>query len=317
MSEARAGMGRATDCVDLDHVRFDEVRCDVIHAHVTDRLVDERVRRWSELVTWARRHDIPLVVTLHDLPQIAEGTERCHRRRRRMREIASDAALVVVSSEHERCAADAMGVSAAVVPHPVFRRPQAPQRPRTTHSTSLTVAGFIHPGKGVVEFLHSLGSVAGTALEGWELRLVGGVATGHEKHVEEIRRTARRIGLSLVVTGEVSVGRWVDELLGARFAIAPHLHCSASGSILSWTSVGVRPFVSRHPFSTELERDHPDAVTVVDRPGDWGDVLFDALVHERSSRGPGPSWRRPEASVDVFDAALDALVDQTPDGWTR
>ena len=286
---------------------------DAVHAHVSDRLVAESGDAWNDLVERCRLADLPLVVTLHDLPQTTEDAERNRRRSAVYRDIAGDADLVVVSSESERIAARRIGIDASVVDHPIFpaRRATVAGRPdaaRGRQARTIVVAGFVHPGKGVVEMVDAIGDVGGTALDGWQLRLVGAVAERHRDEPAKIEHRARRNGLDFHHVGGVSELDWARELRRATVGVCPHLHCSASGSLLDWIAHGRRPVVTALPFSRELADERPDALTLVERPADWREAI-ETAASDDSALHDHASWRTPAAAADRLDDIVGRFLD--------
>ena len=312
-ARVRADLGRPSSWSTVVDVPAELSHCDVVHAHLTDRTVEEHPGEWRALLGPRRPGGPLVVVTVHDVPEAAEGRERSVRRSARLRDLCRHVDLVVVSSEHERRGAAAIGIEASVVPHPLPERGDVEggsadvpwsdgARPR-----SLTVAGFVHPGKGIVELLDAIGDVRGTALAGWELRLVGGHVSAHDDYLDRVAARCERFGLALHHTGPVDDRRWAGELRSATIPVAPHLHCSASGSMLAWCAHGRRPFVSAIPFARELAAERPDAVSLVEGPSDWRGRLVEAATAADSCRFDAAGWRTAAGAVDRFDQLIGAL----------
>ena len=130
-----------------------------VHLHVTDPLLDATPEGAAAVVE-ALAVDRPVALTLHDVPQPAEGADRCRQRTLAYQRMAAAAGLIVVSSEHERrLCEDADIVVDAVIPLPVPALP-GPAAPgparehsaaagRHTDERSVGVFGFLHPGKAV------------------------------------------------------------------------------------------------------------------------------------------------------------------------
>ena len=286
----------------------------MVHVHVSDRLVDDAPHQWSSLVEWTRDRDVPLVVTLHDVPQPQEGVERHRRRSAAFRRIARSADLVVVSSRSEQNAAAEIGVRSVVVDHPIFPVAEwaavSDDAGPARRSRTITVAGFVHPGKGVAEMLDAIGDVRGTAVDGWQLRLVGDASERHRDEPVRLRALANAVGLDFHHTGPLPTSEWNRELRQATVAVCPHLHCSASGSILSWIAHARRPIVTDLPFCRELADERPDALTIVRRPDEWLDRVL-ASAHRESPDDPTDrSWRTPARSIEQLDAAVGDLLAQ-------
>lgn len=311
LAEARRAQSRPTGWFELSDMRWRREPCDIVHVHLADRMLENDRQRWNNLFRYVRSQGLPLVLTLHDVPQLEEGAERFNRRRMVTRTLAAAAVLVVVSSESEQQRCARMGIATSLVPHPLFPVPVGPAPTDAASQVSartLVVAGFVHPGKGISEFLDRLGDVRGTALDGWQLRLVGDAAFRHRAYVRHVERSARSVGLDFHHTGPVTTGRWRKEMLDASIPIAPHLHCSASGSILSWSAHGRRPVVSGHPFTRELVAQRPDSMTVVGDHDSWVQVLTDSVLAGDRHIVDVAGWRTPSASVDAFDAAIAPLT---------
>ncbi len=295
----------------VEHVESGRWRgddCDIVHVNLSDRLVADAAAHWHDLVDWVQRRGRLLAVTLHDLPQIAEGADRRRRRSIRFRDIAAVADVVLVSSESERMTARSLGIAASVVAHPIFptRAGSTPDRtPLPPDPTpTIVVAGFVHPGKGVAQLLESVGDVRGTALDGWQLRLVGAATDQHAHEPKQLEHAARANGLDFHHTGPVSQSRWDREMVRATVAVCPHLHCSASGSILSWIAHGRRPLTAALPFSQELVSERPGAVTIVHDPGDWLGAIVTAATAEPIAIDERRRWRTPRQSVAQLDLAV-------------
>ena len=119
-----------------------------VHLHVTDPLFGPTPDEAAALIDSLAR-DRPVAVTLHDVPQPAEGAQRCRRRTDAYRRIAAAAGLVVVSSEHERRLCEAAGIDVDAVillPVPELPRAESPDGPATRDARSVGVFGFLHPG---------------------------------------------------------------------------------------------------------------------------------------------------------------------------
>lgn len=306
LAHQRQQMGRPTTWFDADDRRWESQHSSIVHAHLTDRLIDAQRVAVDALFAAARARRFRLVVTLHDLPQHGEGEARYRRRCERYREFASLADVVIVNSSSELRDAEHIGLSASVVPHPIF-----PERrdfsAHVSHDRTLAAAGFVHPGKGIAELVEAIGPVGGTPLGGWRLRLIGSVESRHESYLRAVSRQARDNGLHVEITGPVEARHWSTELRSATIPIAPHLHCSASGSMLSWIGAGRRPIAASSAFSRELATERPDAVDVV-ADGDWSTAIHRSIASSDEHRCDVGAWRSPQSSVEAFDDIVTATT---------
>jgi len=311
-AQALADNGRPTTAAravhHVDDLGWEVDDFDAVHVHVSDRLIADSDGAWNTLVQRCRFAGVSLVATLHDLPQRDDCVHRNRRRSAVYRSIAGAADIVIVSSESERGAASSIGIDSSVVPHPIFpiRRATIPVRAVTrTHATrTIVVAGFVHPGKGVAEMVDAIGDVRGTPLHGWQLRLVGSVTERHRDEPTRIEAQARANGLDFRHIGAVSDRGWSRELSHATVGVCPHLHCSASGSILSWIAHGRRPVATSLPFSRELADERRDALTLVERPLDWRDAI-ETAARESYDQPVDSSWRTPAAAAARLDGIMD------------
>ena len=318
LASTRAAMGRPTrtSCIgelasrsSLSHMI---AGCDVVHLHLNDRLVDARPTDWERLVRAAQAASVPVIVTLHDVATDAETENvddaRARRRAVAMRRLARFGRCVIVSSRHEQHAAARIGITAHVVPHPIFSPCGGRDLAEYPLERSIVVAGFVHPGKGVSEFVRALGDVRGSSLDGWQLRLVGGVTDMHHDHLRNLIVAIERAGLDAHFTGPLHDRDWRRELARAGIPVACHAHCSASGSLLSWIAHGRRPFSSDHPFARELDRDERGSIDIVGDRAQWRSVIENAVANG-DGRSTDPTGRRtPEASVDVFESIIGSVL---------
>jgi hypothetical protein len=297
---ARSLTGRPTDVRDV--ADRSAVDADVLHLHLTDRWWLSHGEHYHWWLQWARRTGATVVMTVHDVPDPAEGSERFERRCGLYRAMTSKADLVVVSSEHERAGAAALGIDAAVVFHPAFAPrpdPTLRQAPRVTGR--IGVLGYVHPGKGYLDLMETLG--AEPPSRRFELRLIGAAPTQHHDHLQCLQRRASELGVVLSVTGSVTARRWSCEIAATAVPVAVHRHVSASGSVLDWIAHGRRPLVGRNGFTTELASRAPGVVTVVD--ADWSSALERALDDASSTElAELPAALRPDVAVDVFESIL-------------
>ncbi|MFI8589832.1 hypothetical protein [Dietzia maris] len=269
-----------------------------VHLHVTDSLfgatADDAAMTVEDL---ARRRRIG--VTLHDVPQPAEGAERCRRRTRAYQRIAGAAGLVVVSSEHERhlCAAADIAVD-AVIPLPV--PDLAPPADLTPDARSVGVFGFLHPGKAVDVVADAVAALADAGDEAVSLRLLGTTAEGHDDYVHAALETVRAAGGGAEVTGRIDDDDLARVLGEVTVPVALFRNVSASGSLNTWAAAGRRPLVYDSDYTREMERRHPGSLLITDGADLAGDLrrLLDDPSPTRREAAPsgladlGRAYRR-------------------------
>lgn len=241
---------------------------DLLHLHLTDHLLAPTAGECADLVA-ALMDRRPVSLTLHDLPQPADGPGRYERRRGAYATMAARARGVVVASRHERdlllAALDAEGLSAPpieIIPLPI-EAPDAPQATGLPDSSgptdtarNLVVFGYLYPGKGHAAALEALADLPVDV----GLLAVGQVSDGHDDLVDELRTRADELGRRFTVTGFVDDAEIISVLQAAAVPVAPHRHISASGSIGSWLSAGRRPLVPAGGYVDELAERAPGAL---------------------------------------------------------
>ena len=280
--------------------------CAPVLVHVTDRLFgrspEEAADRIVELAGAAT-----LCVSLHDVPQAGEGAAWSARRRTAYGRIASAAAHLIVASESERlllvaCVDEdptALAARTSVIPLPVEAWPgpagsRADDRPRgecpsgSPGAVDVGVLGFLYPGKGVEELIDAAAGLAGRV----GVSNYGAGAPGHEDLVGALQARADRAVVPFRVTGYLSDPDLRTALRHTDIPVAPHRHVSASGSINTWLECGRRPVVAEGPYTRELARRLPGAVTLTT---DLRAGLARARAEPASTwLGPdvrlGPSW---------------------------
>lgn len=248
-------------------------------------------------------------LTLHDIPQPAEGEERFRARAEAYARIARHVAAVVVSSEHERSLlADIVDVDAHVVPLPVEDRRAAAAVPRPAlppHLEGLerdvVVFGYLYPGKGHAVALEALAELHRQWGPGSEaprrVTALGPVSAGHDSLVQELTEEARRRGLEFRATGFVPDELTDAALLAAAVPLAAHHNVSASGSLSSWMGVGRRAIVPAGRYVQEMARLRPGTlrVTGVDcGPLDF--ALAEAIAE--AVEDPRRTWLAPGTSLE-------------------
>ncbi|WP_051471207.1 hypothetical protein [Patulibacter minatonensis] len=275
----------------------------VLHLHLTDGLLGPDPIDAFRAITDGRR----AAVTLHDVPQRAEGHARWQRRSAVYAALASLADLVVVSSEHERAGLEALEVGVDhVLPLPIDGRRV---RPRPSDEPTVGVLGWIHPGKGLARLAVTLAALR-TPIT---IVAIGGVAPGHEDHAAALVRGCDVLGVGLRVTGYLDDDALLREAARVRVPVCPHRHVSASGSIGSWMSAGRRPIVVDGGYQRELAARLPGALEVVeDLRAPVGRALHDpaaTLLPPGLVVGPSTD-RAAQAQHDVLAAwALAAVVE--------
>ncbi len=248
-----------------------------------------------------------VTLTLHDIPQAAEGEERFRRRAEAYARIARHVAGVVVSSEHERALLDdIVDVAVHVVPLPVEDRramlsdtqPELPEHLAGLED-DVVVFGFLYPGKGHAVALDALAELHRQWGPGSgaprRVTALGPVSAGHDRLVRELRESARDRGLEFRATGFVPDELSDVALLAAGIPLAAHRNVSASGSLGSWMGVGRRPIVPSGRYVQEMARLRPGTlrVTGVDTgPLDYAlaEAIAEAVEdHRRTWLAPGTS----------------------------
>ncbi|SNC65405.1 Glycosyltransferase involved in cell wall bisynthesis [Kytococcus aerolatus] len=221
-------------------------------------------------------------VVLHDLPQPSDGAGM-ERRAAAYRRVCDAADRIVVSSEHERRLAIALGVEpngVGVVPLPIEKPAEEPEggaAPAEAPTQDLlppgrwvSTLGFAYPGKGMEEVVDTVGALG---LPEIGVVNLGGAAPGHEDLLEQLAERAAAVGTRFHATG------WLedDELLAASRAVdvpvAFHRHVSASGSVNSWIAAGRRPVVATSDYMVEQHLRMPGALTLVEDEAGLGEAI--------------------------------------------
>lgn len=262
-----------------------------VHVHLTDHLLGdtpEDIERSLDVLASARR---PIHVTLHDIPQPAEGEARFARRSGVYARLARTAASVQVCSRSELAMLSGLlddpeiVARIGVVPLPIDIDPARIERVRRGWARAdadgpVGVLGFVHPGKDP----HLALDLAARA--GRDVVLLGAVVAGHEDFYEELRDAAREQGVSVEATGFLDEDALDEAIGGVAVPLAPYRHVSASGSIGRWIAAGRRPIVLSTPWADELAEAAPWAVHVV-----TADELPAAVA--RALRDPDLTWTPP------------------------
>ncbi|EYT62672.1 hypothetical protein H483_0109510 [Dietzia sp. UCD-THP] len=271
-----------------------------VQLHFTETLFGATPDEAAEAVESLAR-DRPVAVTLHDVPQPAEGAERCRRRAAAYQRIAAAAGLVVVSSEHERRLCDEAGIVVdAVIPLPVPdlgvvgspTQPGVGSHPEAARrdERSVGVFGFLHPGKAVDLVAQAVAELAAAGDHSVSLRLLGAPADGHEDYVRVAVETVRAAGGRAEVTGHIDDDDLARVLGEVTVPVALFRNVSASGSINTWAAAGRRPLVTTSDYTREMESRHPGSLLFTDGsdlPGDLRRLLDDPAPTRIDPPGPG------------------------------
>lgn len=223
-----------------------------LHLHLTDALLGDDPIGALRTIGAGRR----LAVTLHDVPQPAEGRRRWRRRAALYAGLAAAADLVLVSSVHEHAAVRALGAGVdGVLPLPIdaLRVP-----PRPDDAPTVGVLGWVHPGKGLAVLAVAVAATRRPAT----LVALGAVAPGHEELPAMLARGCDVLGLGFRCTGYLDDAELLHEAARVRVPVCPHRHVSASGSIGSWLSAGRRPVVADGGYAREVDARMPGALDV-------------------------------------------------------
>lgn len=258
----RGPVVRAGSVATLPADWLDSVRgCATVHLHYTDALYAPRCEDAAVvfLDLAARLHGggQRCTVTLHDLPQPADGAQLYPRRSRVYRAVAAAADRVVVSSEHEASLLAELGAGpqpALVIPLPVDPLVERPEP--GPGDGQVTMLGFVHPGKGHREVLAAMRNLPATH----GLVVLGRAGAGHAELVTQLHGAAAEHGRTVTVTGFVPEADLTSRLHQAGVPVAAHRNVSASGSINSWLGAGRRPLVPAGRYSAELARRSPGAL---------------------------------------------------------
>ncbi|MEO6898824.1 MAG: hypothetical protein ABI160_02565 [Mycobacteriaceae bacterium] len=252
--------------------------CASVHLQYTDALYAPRCE--DAAVTFldlaARLHGAGhrCTVTLHDLPQPADGPGLYPRRAKVYRMVAGAADRVVVSSEHESSLLAELGddeQTCTVIPLPVD--PPDEQLEAGPGDGQVTMLGFVHPGKGHREVLAAMRTLPATH----GLVVLGRAGAGHDDLVTELRAAAGEDGRPLAITGFLPETALHARLHQAGVPVAAHRNVSASGSINSWLGAGRRPLVPEGRYAAELAGRNPGALWTYS-PGELPDTLALALA---------------------------------------
>ncbi len=220
----------------------------VVHLDLTDRLLAARSEDAADAAAAlfdaldARRARV--VIGLHDVP-CGAGDPRTVARAAAYRRLGRRAAAVVACSTVEAELLDDLGVGCdAVLPLPVS--PAA--RPSPAPAGSVTVLGYLWPGRGHEEVLAALPP-------GVPLRCVGRAAEGHQDLADALAADPR-----VHVTGYLPDAQIPAWLTAATIPVAPNRALAASASICEWWGHGRRPLVPATRQTAELLACNPGSL---------------------------------------------------------
>ncbi|GAA3594501.1 hypothetical protein GCM10022223_06930 [Kineosporia mesophila] len=258
-----------------------------VHLHYTEALFGPTTGEAAEAFVRLRSGlGERVTVTLHDLPDPADEPGRYRRRALGYGRVALAADAVCVSSEHERARLEtlldrfadaARPAGLRVIPLPV-RAPVRPDRwPPVVPEVG--VFGFVYPGKGHDDVLEAMAGLP----EAVGLTAIGRVADGHGELAGRLTTRAAALGRRLEITGFLPDDQVDERLARVAVPIVPARTISASGSLNTWLSAGRRPLVADGPYTRELDRACPGAVTLY-RPGRLAGMIRAVLAEPRLGR---------------------------------
>ena len=237
-----------------------------------------------------------VAVALHDVPFTGDGPVAA-RRAAVYRGIMQRSDAVFVCSDVERERVDALGglhVPVAVLPLPVGPRRPTPVGAPARRPESVTVLGFVYPGKGHAEVLAAMAGLP----RGVALVCAGRASDGHEDLLDELRAGDRAVH----VTGFVPDATLVEVLQGPTVPVAPNRVVSASASLTTWWEHGRRPLLPDVAYTQEVATDATART--------YDDDLAGAL--RAAFDDPGSTWLAPGVqagpSVAQVAAARDAWL---------
>lgn len=287
-----------------------------VHLHLTDHLLAPTAGECADVVE-ALADRMPISLTLHDLPQPADGPGRYERRRAAYARMATRTRGVVVASEHERrllltALADEERPAPPIEVVPLPLDPPDPRGPVTPDGPrALAVFGYLYPGKGHRDALEAL---AGLGEGGDDVGLValGEVSPGHEGEVDALRERAAELGRTVTITGHLPDADVRETLRHAWVPVAPHRHVSASGSIGSWLSAGRRPLVPTGSYVDELDARCPGVLL---RYGPGTGLPDLASAARAALDDPALTWLAPDARLTPDGDEAAALLVRAVDTW--
>lgn len=267
----------------------------LLHLHLTDNLLGaDPVGALHELAAGRR-----VAVSLHDVPQAAEGEARFRRRSAVYAALCAAADLVAVSSAHERDGLRAIGGRADhVLPLAIDAR-QVPAAPGP--EPTVGVLGWLYPGKGHAELAALLAGLHRPTT----LVALGAVSAGHEGLDDELAARCAGLGVAFRCTGYLDDMTLLQEAARVAVPVLPHRHVSASASLGSWMAAGRRPIVAAGGYARETADRLPGALCVTD---DLAAAVDAALDDPDSTVLPaevpvGPTTTEAAAAQDAVLAA--------------
>ncbi|MDO5669999.1 MAG: glycosyltransferase, partial [Corynebacterium sp.] len=247
-----------------------------VHVTFTDHLFGPSPEAAVDAVL-ARCAGHPLSVSLHDIPQRAEGWERYARRAPAYHRLADAADLVVLNSRHE---AAFFGSELPVVPLPV---PMI-DSPYDPEAATVGILGFIYPGKGHDDLLRAVAGI------GLRVRALGSVSSGHEDWAAQLQTLAAELDVDFEITGWLSDAELATEMGRIAIPVCAHRHYSASGSLMAWLGAGRKVLVSDSPYTQEMAQTWA-GIEIVD---DWPTAL---AAFQPTKPTPVDSWDWPDVAA--------------------
>ena len=260
----------------------------LLHLHVNDWLFtdsgadpDRQIAALADLLE-ARR--TALSVTLHDIPQLSDGTKLYARRANTYRQLVERAVGIVVSSEHERTllreSLDDATLDVEVIPLPIDPLPEdsEPTQHPIGPGPTIGIFGYLYPGKGHREVLEELADIRPPV----SIVAIGRPSDRHTDLVGELTGLANDGGNAFRCTGfvpESELGGWLRQV---TIPLAPHTHISASGSINAWIAAGRRPLVPAGRYVSELDQRLPGSVWIY-QPGELRAAISKAADQPEST----------------------------------
>ncbi|MBT9254966.1 hypothetical protein KMZ32_07680 [Phycicoccus sp. MAQZ13P-2] len=244
-----------------------------VHLHFSTGLFGSPEAAREVVVAWASRTRLSL--TLHDVPQPAEGSRWGRRAAVYSHLVARSSAWAVNSRWEATLAAAALPQAPRgpeVIPLPIVLEPRStgPTRAVGAGSAVLPTAvpqardgwiglvGWVYPDKGHEEAIELAAALRSTG-RALGVAALGGVVAGHDELADDLARLADRLGVAWHVTGYLDDDALVRAMHETTVPVAAHRHPSASGSVNSWVAAGRRPLLREHPSTVELDELRPGA----------------------------------------------------------
>ncbi|MCT7661105.1 hypothetical protein [Mycobacterium deserti] len=281
-----------------------------LHVQFTDRLfgADPAAagETFSALAADAHIRGARVTATLHDLPQLSDGSN-LRRRTLAYRRVTEACDAIVVSSGHERDLLHDSRIEVAdvtVIPLPIHVRDLDLPPPRAAGPRSLGVLGFLYPGKGHDDVIAAAADLPSDV----EVVAIGTPSAGHDDLVADLRHAAARQGRRFEVTGHIRDSELTKVLQRVTVPIAAHRHVSASGSLNAWLAAGRRPLAPVNRYTAEVVRRNPGTLTLYpDTPAGLRSAVTTALERPEVTwlaadviAGPSPGHAA-AAYLDFFE----------------